>query len=300
MDKVDREILQQLAANCRITYQELAMLCNLSANAVKKRVKKLEDTGIITGYRVSLSPAMVGTNQLFGMLATDGSQDETKFVNELGKNEKIMAAASYTGGHYALVAEFRDSQDLWDIGAFLRSFDSVKNIETHQLLVDRGSIMELSKTHLRVLKRLVKDPRMSIVDIAEESGLSARRARKLVNDFVQSKAVRFGVLLELGAGESIPFLMWVTWDEHATNYQRVASWLSKTFSSSVWDIYPSAEQPIMIILFTGENLTAVDEISQQTRFNEHITKVTVQIAKYHNYFPGLGARYLYQLIETVD
>jgi DNA-binding Lrp family transcriptional regulator len=300
MDAVDRLILQQLATNCRITYQELATLCQRSANAVKKRVKKLEDTGIITGYRVSLSQAMTGTNQLFGMLATDGSQDETEFVTALGQNEKIMAAASYTGGNYALVAEFRDSQDLWDIGAFLRSFESVRNIETHQLLIDRGSIIELSNPHLRVLKRLVKDPRMSIVDIAEESGLTARRVRKLVNDLVQSKAVRFGAFLELGAGESIPFLMWINWDEHATNYRIVSSWLREIFSSSVWDIFISAEQPIMIILFTGENLTVVDDISQQTRFHEHITKVTVQIAKYHNYFPSLGAKYLRQLIEAVD
>ena len=300
MDAVDKVILQQLATNCRTTYQELAKLSNLSASAVKKRVKKLETSGIITGYRVSLSSAMVGTNALYGMIATDGSQDETEFVNTLGANDKIIAAAAYTGGNFALLAEFRDSQDLWEIGNFLRSFKFINNIETHQLLIDRGSTLELTKPHIRVLKSLMDNPRKPIVDIAEESRISARRVRKLITDLVNSQAVKFGAFLELGAVDSIPFLMRIQWDDQATTHQAISVWLKSQFTISLWELYVSAEAPVLIGLLTGENLTEVDDFAQQTRSHEHIETVTVQISKYHDFFSGLRSNKLEEIIQQAE
>lgn len=300
MDSIDKGILNDLYENCRITYRELALKYNISSSAIKKRVKKLEETGIITSYGLRLSLDMAGVRLLYGMLATDGSQDEAEFVNTLGGNNKIIAAASYTGGHYVLIAEFRDSQDLWDIGAFLRSFDCVHNIETHQLLSPLGKTMEFSKLHLRILKTLKEDPRMSIVDIAEQSGLTARRVRKLVNEIIEGRAVLFSTFSELGAAGSIPFLMRMTWDERATDHQTIVSWLTETFDSSLWETYISVEAPVIIALLTAENLNGVDTISRTTRRHEHIPRVTVQISKHHQYFPGIRSATLEELISKVE
>ena len=298
MDVIDKGILIELIKNCRITYRELAIKFNISSSAIKKRVKKLEDTGIISSYSTRLSFDMAGVDLLFGMLATDGSQDEVDFVNTLGGNDKIIAAASYTGGHYALIAEFRDSQDLWDIGAFLRSFDCVHNIETHQILRPPDHIMELSKLHLRVIKTLMEDPRMSIVEIADQSGLTARRVRKLLNEIIDGKAVSFSALVELGSAGSIPFLMRMTWDERAVDHRAILSWLEETFPVSLWETYISVEAPIIISLLTAESLTELDNIVRKTRRHKHIPTVTVQIAKHHQYFPGLRTQLLQQLLEN--
>ncbi|MFX1564609.1 MAG: winged helix-turn-helix transcriptional regulator [Promethearchaeota archaeon] len=300
MDSVDKGLLNDLHDNCRITYRELALKYNISSSAIKKRVKKLEETGIITRYGLRLSLAMAGVRLLYGMLATDGSQDEAEFVNTLGGNSKIIAAASYTGGHYVLIAEFRDSQDLWDIGAFLRSFDCVHNIETHQLLSSPGKTMEFSKLHLRILNTLQKDPRMSIVEIAEQSGLTARRVRKLVNEIIKGRAVLFSTFAELGAAGSIPFLMQMTWDERATDHKTIVSWLTETFGSSLWETYISVEAPVIISLLTAENLNELDRISRTTRRHEHIPRVTVQIAKHHNYYPGLRSATLEKLLSNAE
>ncbi|MFW9934350.1 MAG: winged helix-turn-helix transcriptional regulator [Candidatus Thorarchaeota archaeon] len=298
MDAIDKGILNDLVENCRITYRELATKYTISSSAIKKRVKKLEETGIITGYRLQVSSGMVGVNLLYGMLTTDGSQDETEFVNTLGGNNKIIAAASYTGGNYALIAEFRNSQDLWEVGAFLRSFDCVHAIETHQLLSQPGYSMDFSKLHLRVLKTLRDDPRMSIVDIADQSGLTARRVRKLVDEIQEGKAIKFSAFIEHGAAGSIPFLMRLTWDERATDHTSIISWLQETFSLSLWETYISVESPIIVCLLIAETLTEVDNISRTTRRHEHIPTVTVQIAKHHRYFPGIREELLEQLLES--
>jgi DNA-binding Lrp family transcriptional regulator len=297
MDAIDKGILNYLASNCRITYRELSTKFNISSSAIKKRVKKLEESGVIEGYGINLSRAMTGTNLLFGFLGTDGSQDEEDFVETLGKQDMFVAAASYTGSHYALVAEFRNSQDLWEIGAFLRNFSSVITIETHQLLGSQGSTMELTKLHLRVINVLLDDPRMSIVDIAEKTGLTSRRVRRLVNELVEGQAIIFRSFNELGKAGSIPFLMWITWNEKETDHNAIRDWLNKTFSLSLWESFISAEAPIMICLLTGEDLTEVDSIARVTRRHPHIPTVTVQIGKYHKYFPGLSHRILIKILE---
>lgn len=297
MDNIDKGILIELTNNCRITYRELALNYGISSSAIKKRVKKLEDTGIIYQYRVQLSLAMTGSDSLFGLLLTDGSQDEEDFVNQLGKHPQIIAAASYTGGHYALVAEYRNSQELWDVNSFLRGFKCVNAIETHQILSSQGSTMSLSKLHLHVLNSLIDDPRRSVASIAEQTGLTARRVRRLVKELVDRRAVQFTALLELGEAESIPFLMRITWDEKGVDHHALINWLNVKFPLTLWETYISVDSPILICLFTGKNLNEVDSITRTTRQYDPVQTVTVIIAKHHKYFPGLRDQVMNSLLK---
>jgi len=56
LDAIDRRILRALQADGRITYDELAAQVSLSPSATLRRVKRLEESGVIAGY-VALVPA---------------------------------------------------------------------------------------------------------------------------------------------------------------------------------------------------------------------------------------------------
>jgi Lrp/AsnC family leucine-responsive transcriptional regulator len=60
LDALDRRILAALQADGRMTYDELAARVGLSASATLRRVKRLEETGVIRGYVALVSPARVG------------------------------------------------------------------------------------------------------------------------------------------------------------------------------------------------------------------------------------------------
>ncbi len=60
LDSIDRRILQALQPRGRATYDELAGLVGLSASAVLRRVRRLEEAGIITGYAALVAPERVG------------------------------------------------------------------------------------------------------------------------------------------------------------------------------------------------------------------------------------------------
>lgn len=60
LDKIDRQILALLQENARMSNLELAESVNLSPTPCARRVKQLEDAGIITGYSVTTDPRKLG------------------------------------------------------------------------------------------------------------------------------------------------------------------------------------------------------------------------------------------------
>lgn len=60
MDPVGWRILEELQADARINYVELGKRVGLTSPAVAERVRRMEDAGIITGYRVVVNPTKVG------------------------------------------------------------------------------------------------------------------------------------------------------------------------------------------------------------------------------------------------
>jgi Lrp/AsnC family leucine-responsive transcriptional regulator len=60
LDGIDRRILQALQGQGRITYDELASQVGLSSSATLRRVKRLEESGVIAGYAALLAPERLG------------------------------------------------------------------------------------------------------------------------------------------------------------------------------------------------------------------------------------------------
>ncbi|MGL5853060.1 MAG: Lrp/AsnC family transcriptional regulator, partial [Phycicoccus sp.] len=60
MDAVDRRILRELQDDGRISNVDLAERVGLSPSPCLRRVRALEEAGVIAGYRAVLDPAAVG------------------------------------------------------------------------------------------------------------------------------------------------------------------------------------------------------------------------------------------------
>jgi Lrp/AsnC family leucine-responsive transcriptional regulator len=60
LDDIGWKILMELQKDGRVTFAELGRRVGLSTPAVVERVRKLEDAGIILGYRALVDPSKVG------------------------------------------------------------------------------------------------------------------------------------------------------------------------------------------------------------------------------------------------
>jgi Lrp/AsnC family leucine-responsive transcriptional regulator len=60
LNPFDQSILRELAADGRLSATELGRRIGLSKSPTQARMKRLEDSGVITGYRANLDPIRMG------------------------------------------------------------------------------------------------------------------------------------------------------------------------------------------------------------------------------------------------
>jgi DNA-binding Lrp family transcriptional regulator len=76
LDSVDRQILAELQADGRMTNVELARRVGLSAPPCLRRVRRLEEQGVIRGYHADLDPQVLGWQITFFALVGLETQKE--------------------------------------------------------------------------------------------------------------------------------------------------------------------------------------------------------------------------------
>ncbi|WP_134686730.1 Lrp/AsnC family transcriptional regulator [Brevibacillus migulae] len=80
MDQIDYKILSTLNENARIPISELSRMIAMSQPAVTERLRKLEEQGVITGYRAELSPHKLGKHTTaFVLFKTNNCKDFLAF-----------------------------------------------------------------------------------------------------------------------------------------------------------------------------------------------------------------------------
>jgi Lrp/AsnC family leucine-responsive transcriptional regulator len=60
LDAIDHQIISQLVADGRVPLAELGRRISLSPPAAAERVRRLEQAGVITGYRAQINPRALG------------------------------------------------------------------------------------------------------------------------------------------------------------------------------------------------------------------------------------------------
>jgi len=76
LDSVDRQILAELQRDGRMTNVELAKRVQLSAPPCLRRVRRLEEAGVIRGYHADIDPAALGWEVTFFALVGLESQKQ--------------------------------------------------------------------------------------------------------------------------------------------------------------------------------------------------------------------------------
>ena len=79
VDSLDEQILAALQENGRLTMKSLAEQVGLSSPAMIERVRRLEERGVISGYRAIVAPAALGRPISALIAATVDRPDQEAF-----------------------------------------------------------------------------------------------------------------------------------------------------------------------------------------------------------------------------
>ncbi|MFP5298150.1 MAG: Lrp/AsnC family transcriptional regulator [Actinomycetota bacterium] len=126
MDDKDRRILACLEADARMGYAEIGNQVGLSGSSVHDRVRKLEQTGVIKGYRADLDREKIGlpiTAIVSLALSPTSPDDIPTLIAEFGLVESCYSIAG--DNSYALLVRAPSTKALEELVDALRAKLSV-------------------------------------------------------------------------------------------------------------------------------------------------------------------------------
>lgn len=103
IDNKDNKIIQLLRDDARISYTEIGKIVGLTRPAVKNRIKNLEDSEVILGYKTIINEQKVCGNTLF-LIQVDVKAEDFEHVKEILKKQVETVVLCQATGNYSLVA----------------------------------------------------------------------------------------------------------------------------------------------------------------------------------------------------
>jgi DNA-binding Lrp family transcriptional regulator len=138
LDAIDRRILIELQEDGRMTNVELARRAGISAPPCLRRVRTLEDSGVIRGYHADTDPQLLGWEITFFAIVGLESQKEAV----LAEFERLVAAWPEVrechmirgGGDFLLRLLARDTAHENQLTQRLTGADKVSRVQTLQTI----------------------------------------------------------------------------------------------------------------------------------------------------------------------
>ena len=121
IDSLDKEIINSLVNDARISYAELGKKFSVSPATIHVRVEKMKRSGVITGHRLTVEPKKLGYGVCcFIGITLKSAGDYPEVLEKLEDIEEVVEAY-YTTGAYSIFTKI-----------YCHSID-----ELHWLLVDK-------------------------------------------------------------------------------------------------------------------------------------------------------------------
>ena len=116
LDAIDRAILAELQREGRLSNLELAQRVHLSPSACLRRVKALEDSGVIAQYVALLNPRAVGKHGVsFTIINLEGmNTPQLEAFEQAVRDQPEVLDCFYVAGSndYLIRFTYRDAEDL--------------------------------------------------------------------------------------------------------------------------------------------------------------------------------------------
>ena len=138
LDETDERIIAELTDNARATFAEIGEKVNLSAPAVKRRVDRMLDAGVIKGFTTVIDRNALGWNtEAYVQVFCHGRISPAELRAAWADIPEVVSAATVTGTSDAILHVLaRDMQHLETALERIRSSADIERSESIVVLSD--------------------------------------------------------------------------------------------------------------------------------------------------------------------
>jgi len=115
--------------NARMSFVEIAKKLGVSETAVRKKLQKLEELGVIRRYTVEVDPRKLGFN-IIALIGLDTTPESyIRVIDALRKDDRIVKMYSSSGDHMVLIEVwFRNSEEMSQFVKKLNDMEGVTRV----------------------------------------------------------------------------------------------------------------------------------------------------------------------------
>ena len=145
LDETDELILAELAQDARATYAEIGQRVNLSAPAVKRRVDRMLDSGVIRGFTTVVDRNALGWNtEAYVQVFRHGTIAPEQLRAAWIDIPEVIGAATVTGTADAMLHVL--ARDMRHLGEALERIRSAADVERSESIVVLTNIIDRDRT----------------------------------------------------------------------------------------------------------------------------------------------------------
>lgn len=135
IDQTDLEILDELRKNGRASFSDIADKLEIATSTVTGRVQKMEENGVITGYKPEIDYENLGF-ELTAMIDIKAEAEKIKdTAEELESNKRVISFFEVTGKtDMIVVSRFIDRKDMNSFLKELQQVEGINSTETNVIL----------------------------------------------------------------------------------------------------------------------------------------------------------------------
>lgn len=149
LDQIDLRILMLLQDNCKQPLAKIGEKVGLSAPSVVERVKKLEDSGIITGYRAILDARRLGKDiTAFIGVSLRHSKLISEFEREISQLDGVLDCHHVTGEYSLLLKVKTDNTS--SLEQLISQIHSIQGVDHTETMVVLSTHTERTEIQLQV------------------------------------------------------------------------------------------------------------------------------------------------------
>ena len=133
IDGIDKKILIELTHNSRTPILEISRKIGISGAAIHQRIRKLNDSGLISGQHLKLNPKALGyTTLAFIGVYFDKAERNSQAIREMKKIPEILEC-HYTTGNWSVLIKIlcKNNEHLMTLlNKQIQSINGVSRTET--------------------------------------------------------------------------------------------------------------------------------------------------------------------------
>ena len=132
MDTTDYKIIEILQEDGRISMKDLGKIVGLTSPAVSERVRRLEESGVIEGYKAIVNPNALGRFIKAFVHVSLPSNKYNEFLNTSRKDSRIVECHHITGDDCSVLKVI--VKDMYELESVIDAIKKVGTTKTSVIL----------------------------------------------------------------------------------------------------------------------------------------------------------------------